>query len=112
MICVLPQRADATNMAVRTIADNKFFLAGFNCYHAGAGYDELNVRLHFYIEPTEVVVNVNTKKEERKIVKGWRDAGDVYFANAHITNTNLDALLATRRDNASHLNNNKRKREA
>ena len=97
-------------MPVKTIPDDKFFLARFDCYHGGAGYKEMNIRLHFYVEPTEIVENKKTGELERKVVKGWRDKRDVYFADAVITNTNIDALQATRRNN--YIQINKRKREA
>ena len=98
-------------MAVKTIQDDKFFLARYNCYHAGAGYDELNIRAHFYIEPVKIVINPDTKEEERQVVKGWRKEKEVYFADADITHTNLDALRATRRDNIQ-MYNTKRKRKS
>ena len=97
-------------MTVKTIPDHQFFLARFNCYHAGAGYDEFNIRLHFYIEPIGIVRNKTTGAEEPRIVKGWRDKRDVYFADADITNTNLNAYLETRSNNFKKIN--KRKWEA
>ena len=111
MICVLPQRLDVKNMAVKPIPEDQFFFARFNCYHAGAGYKELNIRLHFYIEPVKIVINPDTNEEEREVVKGWRDEKEVYFADADITHTDLDALQATRLNNIQ-MHNKKRKRKA
>ena len=88
-------------MSLIDIPKDKFFFGRFDCFHAGVGYLDINIRIHSYIDPIDPSATKGRKKKKKKKLSAttWREKNKVYFCGGGIESIDYDKLFEVRRQN-------------
>ena len=63
----IKSKRDQLNISTVDIPESGAFFARFDCLHAGANYSDINIRVHFFLDPKRSSIE-------------WRDVQKVYFS--------------------------------